>query len=121
MGLTRGRRLFSVILPSGGMLTACDAWESPTPPTSLGSHRLRTRWRSGRNSKYKSSPRPGNQIRRKSMRTAREMLSTRRHTRISRDKDSCNDPVNILYLYLSFVIILYLFTKFNMKFCVIIQ
>ena len=53
------------------------------------------------------------------MRTAREMLSTRRPTRISRDKDSCNDPVNILYLYLSIVIILYLFTKFNMKFCVI--
>ena len=40
------------------------------------------------------------------MRTAREMLSIRRPTRISRDKDCCNDPVNVLYLYLSNVIIL---------------
>ena len=40
------------------------------------------------------------------MRTVREMLSTRRPTRISRDKDCCNDPVNIIIVPLSIVIIL---------------
>merc|ERR1712029_789524 len=47
----------------------------------------RTPWRSGRSSRYRSSTRPGSRTRRRSTRTAREMWSTRKRTRISRDKD----------------------------------